>query len=113
MAFQSLMKERPVAYRGQLPKTPACTTVDTQPYTTAETSTVQTGITSVIITADADSWIRFGGASAVPSSDVIDGTGAIFLAKGVRYAFDIPPAQTISFVSVSGTAHASIEKFSA
>lgn len=77
-------------------------------YTTAEDETVPAGMYRVYITADAASWINFGATAAAPTAD----TGnSLYLPAGIRRGFRVTPAQTISCLSVSGTAHACFEYF--
>ncbi len=76
--------------------------------TTAAAETVPAGCGAVIITADAAIWIS-GGTAVVPSSDVTDGTGSVFLGAGVARGFYVSPGQALSVISASGTAHVSFE----
>src|SRR5688500_15985246 len=79
--------------------------------TTAEAETVPAGYCGVIMVADADIWFS-AGTAAVPTGDIVDGTGSSFLKAGATRGFDVSPGQTISVISASGTAHVAFEYFS-
>lgn len=106
---QPLVLEGPLA-EISLPILPFPAYVTNRTLTTAETETVPAGATRVFITSDADAWLSSGTAAA-PTTEVSDGTGSIFLKAGVTRGFFVSPAQTISVVSASGTAHLSFEYF--
>ena len=94
---------------GALPVLPFPLWVNNRTLTTAEDETVPTGAYFVVIDSDADVWIAGGtGAAAAPSADVSNGTGSAFFKGGViSPPFRVQPAQILSVVSASGTAHVS------
>lgn len=100
----------PKEFRNAVPMIPFPAYVNHRTVTAAEADTVPAGATRVFITSDADIWLS-DGTSAVPTTDVTDGTGSFFLAKGVTRGFFVAPGQTLSVISASGTAHVSFEYF--
>jgi hypothetical protein len=77
-------------------------------FSASKTVTVPAATTSVIISTDADIWLSTTGAAAVPTGDVVDGTGSFFLAKGTVREFDVIAAQTFTMIPTTGTAHAAL-----
>lgn len=94
-----------------IPTVPAPVYVTNRTVTAAETETVPTGATRVIISADAAIWYAFGRAAVIPTDDttVTGGVGSIPMVAGAPRSFFVSPASTISTVSVTGTAHVCFE----
>jgi len=107
---QSLTYSLPRNRVGSLPITPFPSQVNHRTVTTAETETVPTGASTVVITSDVDVWFS-AGTAVVPSSDVTDNTGSFFLKGGAARMFAVESGQTISVIAATGTAHVSFEYF--
>lgn len=108
---QSLTSGMTKEFWGSVPVTPFPAYVNHRTVTAAETETVPDGASWVVITSDADLWASDSATAVVPSSDVTDGTGSLFLKAGVSRAFAVVAGQTLSVISASGTAHCSFEYF--
>lgn len=100
----------PRDFRNSVPMIPFPLYVNHRAVTVAEDETVPAGATRVFITTDADVWLA-DGTAAVPAGDVTNGSGSFLLKAGVTRGFFVTPAQTISVISASGTAHVSFEYF--
>ena len=96
--------------RRQGVSTPFPSYVNHRSITTAEAETVPAGMSMVIISSTSDIWLS-DGTAAVPTGDVVDGTGSFPLKAGVARGFDVTPAQTISVIPASGTALVAFEYF--
>lgn len=103
-----VMQQKPAVVA--IPLLPFPVYVNHRAVTTAETETVPAGATRVFITTDADAWLS-DGTAAVPAGDVTNGTGSFLLKAGVCRGFFVTPAQTLSVISASGTAHISFEYY--
>lgn len=99
---------------GSLPVLPFPLYINHRTVTVAEDETVPALASYVVIDSDADVWIANGtGAAVIPSGDVIDGSGsALFKAGVISPPFRVQPAQVLSIVSASGTAHVSFWYYS-
>lgn len=99
---------------GSLPVIPFPFWINNRTVTVAKDETVPAGAKYAVIVADADVWVANGtGAAVVPSGDVVDGSGSTFFKSGViSPPFRVQPAQILSIVSATGTAHVSLWYYS-
>jgi hypothetical protein len=86
--------------------TPFPSNVNDYTFSAAKSITVPAATSAVIISSDVDIWLS-AGTAAVPSGDVIDGTGSFFFAKGTVREFDVVPGQVFTAIPATGTAHVS------
>lgn len=99
---------------GSLPVLPFPLWINNRTVTVAEDETVPANAKYVVITADADVWVANGtGLAAVPSGDVVDGSGSTFFKAGViSPPFRVQAAQILSIISATGTAHVALWYYS-
>jgi len=97
--------------REALPITSLSFYVNHRTISTAETETVPAGAGRVVITPDGDAWVNPNGTAVVPSGDVTDGTGSIFVKAGIARAFYVAAGNALSTIAASGTIHVSYEYF--